>query len=267
MTPPPATPATSAPSPAQAPAPALHILLPGLACDAALFEPQAAALRARYGAAAVQISDVHTRAPTLAAMAERLLAETSGPLRLIGCSMGGMVALEALRQAPERIAALALLGSSARPDPAAMVFLRREAIKLFEAGRIEEVLRANLGAAFHPDRVGDGALIDAYYQMVLRAGAAQLIAQNRAVMARADLRPTLAAIRCPTLVLVGEADLLTPPAEARELAEGIAGARLVELPGCGHMLTLEAPQRVGDELLAWLATLDPHAAAESVTPG
>ncbi|HMZ01813.1 MAG TPA: alpha/beta fold hydrolase [Burkholderiaceae bacterium] len=247
--------------------PALHVLLPGLACDAALFAPQAAALRARYGDAAVQVSDVHTRAPTLAAMAERLLAETSGPLRLIGCSMGGMVALEAVRQAPGRIAALALLGSSARPDSAAMVFLRREAIKRFEAGRVEEVLRANLGAAFHPGRIGDRALIDAYYRMVLRAGAAQLIAQNRAVMARADLRPTLAAIGCPTLVLVGEADLLTPPAEARELAEGIAGARLVELPGCGHMLTMEAPQRVGDELLAWLATLDEPASAQSVTPG
>lgn len=265
MTPPamPTLPLDAAP----APAPAQHILLPGLACDAVLFAPQAAALRERYGDAAVQVTDVHTRAPTLAAMAERLLAETSGPLRLIGCSMGGMVALEALRQAPERIAALALLGSSARPDPAAMVFLRREAIRRFEAGRIEEVLRANLGAAFHPERVGDAVLIDAYYRMVLRAGAAQLIAQNRAVMTRADLRPTLAAIRCPTLVLVGEADLLTPPAEARELAEGIPGARLVELPGCGHMLTMEAPQRVGAELLAWLATLDAPSRAESVTPG
>ena len=241
---------------------ATPVLLPGLACDAALFEHQAAALRACYGAARVQVSDVHTRAASLPEMAAQLLAETRGALVLIGCSMGGMVALEALRQAPQRIAALALLGSSARADVAAMVFLRREAIKRFEAGRMDEVLRANLPAAFHPRHAGDAALVESYFQMIRRAGAAQLIAQNRAVMARADLRPHLGAIRCPTLVMVGEADALTPLAEAREMADAIPGARLVQLPECGHMLTLEAPQRVSDTLLVWLNGLD----AQPVTP-
>lgn len=239
-----------------APCAPLILLLPGLACDATLFAHQASALRERFGAARVQVSDVHTRASRLPEMAAQLLAQTSGALILIGCSMGGMLALEVLRQSPERVAALALLGSSARPDLAAMVFLRREAIKLFEAGRMDEVLRANLPAAFHPRHAANPALVDTYFQMIQRAGAAQLIAQNRAVMARADQRPHLGAIRCPTLVMVGENDTLTPPAEAREMAEAIPGARLLLLPECGHMLTLEAPQRVSDELIGWLSSLE-----------
>jgi pimeloyl-ACP methyl ester carboxylesterase len=188
-------------------------------------------------------------------MAELLLAEVPGPLWLAGCSMGGMVAMEAARQAPERLRGLALLGTSARADSAAMVFLRREAIRLFEAGRMHEVLRNNLPAAFHPRHANDAALVDVYLAMVQRAGAGQLIGQNRAVMQRADLRPHLGAVACPTLVLVGEADALTPPDCAQEIADAIAQAQLVVLPGCGHMLTLEAPEIVTQHLLDWIDRL------------
>lgn len=233
-----------------------HVLLPGLACDGALFEHQAQALRARYGESRVWLADVHTRAATLPAMAELLLAETTGPLRLVGCSMGGMVALQAALQAPARVAALALLGSSARADPPAMAMLRREAIRMFEAGRIDEVLRANLASAFHPRHAADPARVAAYRAMIGRAGAAQLIAQNRAVMQRADLRPELGRLRCPLLLLVGEADLLTPPEQAREIAQAVPQAQLQVLPDCGHMLTMEAPEAVSRALLDWCARLD-----------
>jgi len=90
---------------------------------------------------------------------------------------------------------------------------------------------------------------------VLRAGAAGLIRQNRAVMARADLRPTLAAIACPTLVVGGADDLLTPPDCSREIAAAIPGAQLQLLPECGHMLTWEQPQAVTSLLTDWLAGL------------
>jgi len=228
------------------------ILLPGLACDAALWRLQLPALAA--GRRAVQVSDVHQRADSLVEMAALLLAEQPGDLLLAGCSMGGMLALEAARQAPSRVRGLALLGSTARPDTPELIRLRSQAIVEFEQCRIEPLLRANAMFAFHAAH--QARLLEDYIAMLLRAGAAGLIRQNRAVMARADLRPTLRAVACPTLVVSGLDDLLTPPDCARELAEGIAGAQLQLLPDCGHMLTWEQPQKVGVLLRDWLASLD-----------
>jgi pimeloyl-ACP methyl ester carboxylesterase len=228
------------------------VLLPGLACDAGLWREQLPALATR---ALVHVSDVHTRHDTLPAMAAALLAECPGETVLVGASMGGMIALEAQRQAPGRVRALALLGTTARADSPELLKLRSDAIGLFEQGRVDEVLRANVGFAFHPTHQRRPDLVERYLQMIRRAGAAQLIRQNRAVMARVDSRPLLAGVRCPTLVVCGEADLLTPPEHAREIAHGIAGARLEILAGAGHMLTLEQPERVTALLLGWLQAL------------
>jgi pimeloyl-ACP methyl ester carboxylesterase len=222
-------------------------LIPGLACDAQLWHEQVAAL-APLGP--VHVADVHTRFATLPEMAAALLAETDGDLHLVGTSMGGMVALEAARQAPQRVRALALLATSARPDTQELLQLRRDAIALFEQGRMREVLLANVAFAFHPDHTA--ALTPPYLQMIERAGARQLIAQNRAIMARGDYRPGLAAIDCPTLVVCGREDRLTPPEHSEEIAVGIAGARLELLDDCGHLLTWEQPARVGALLLDWL---------------
>jgi pimeloyl-ACP methyl ester carboxylesterase len=191
-------------------------------------------------------------------MALTLLAEHEGPLVLAGTSMGGIVALEVFRQAPQRVAALALLGSSARPDTPALVRLRSEAIALFEQGRVEEVLRANLPFAFHPSRQGDAALVSAYFEMIDRAGATQLVRQNRALMARPDSRPLLPRLRCPLLVACGDADALTPPECAREIAAAVPHARLEILPACGHLLTWEQPQAVNGLLLEWLEGVAIH---------
>jgi pimeloyl-ACP methyl ester carboxylesterase len=229
------------------------ILLPGLASDAALWRDQIPALQA--AGHAVHVADTHARAATLTGMALTLLAEHDGPLVLAGTSMGGIVALEVFRQAPQRVAALALLGSSARPDTPALVRLRSEAIALFEQGRVEEVLRANLPFAFHPSRQGDAALVSAYFEMIDRAGAAQLVRQNRALMARPDSRPLLPRLRCPLLVACGDADALTPPECAREIAAAVPHARLEILPECGHLLTWEQPQAVNGLLLDWLDAL------------
>lgn len=225
------------------------VLLPGLACDAALWAGALPAWTARHR---VHVSDVHRRCASLPEMAERLLAEHPGPLVLAGASMGGMVAMHAALQAPDRVQALALLGTTARADTPELLKLRSDAIALFEQGRVDEVLLANVLFAFHPVHQGERSLIDAYRAMVQRAGAAQLIAQNRAVMARADLRPRLGAIRCPTWVACGEADRLTPPEHAREIAAAIPGARFELVPGAGHMLTMEQPGRIACGLLEWL---------------
>jgi pimeloyl-ACP methyl ester carboxylesterase len=225
-------------------------LLPGLACDAELWREQLRALSPRWS---LQVSDVHTRHATLPQMAAALLAEQPGELVLCGASMGGMLALEVVRQAPQRVRALALLGSSARPDTPELIRLRTEAIGLFEQGRMREVLQANLAFAFDPAHAA--ALTPAYLAMVERAGAAQLIAQNRAVMARADQRPLLPRIGCPTLVMTGRCDLLTPPEHAQEMAERIPAAQLELIDECGHMLTWEQPRRVNELLADWLAGL------------
>jgi pimeloyl-ACP methyl ester carboxylesterase len=233
------------------------LLLPGLACDAELFADISPELE-QLGA--VRVADSHSRCTTLAEMAaanwaEHHRAEHSGPLALVGVSMGGMVALEMQRQAPQRVTHLALLGTTARPDTPELIALRIQACALFAQGRMDEVLRANLAFAFHPTHAADKALTARYLAMIRRAGAQQLIAQNHAVMARVDSRPALRAIRCPTLVLCGEADLLTPPEHAREMAQLIPGARLELLPAAGHMLTLEQGPRVATLLKAWMSAL------------
>jgi pimeloyl-ACP methyl ester carboxylesterase len=225
-------------------------LLPGLACDAQLWRDQLGAL-APLGA--VRVADVHTRHASLPDMAAALLAETEGALHLVGTSMGGMVALEAARQAPQRVQSLALLATSARPDTPELRQLRTDAIGLFEQGRLREVLQANVAFAFHPAHAG--ALAADYLAMVECAGAAQLIAQNGAVMARADLRPSLPAIGCPTLVVCGRDDRLTPPEHSQEIAAAIPGARLELIDECGHLLTWEQPARVNALLRDWLRRL------------
>jgi pimeloyl-ACP methyl ester carboxylesterase len=226
------------------------ILLPGLACDEALYRDQIPAL-APLGP--LHVGDVHRREATLPAMAARLLSAHPGPLALAGSSMGGMLALECWRQAPERVRGLALLGATARADTPELLQLRRDAIAMFEAGRIDEVLRANIAFAFHPAHAD--ALAPDYLAMIRRAGAAQLVAQNRAVMARADLRPLLPAVRCPVLVMVGDSDLLTPPECAQEIAAAIPHARLQRLDACGHLLTWEQAGAVTSALRAWWTTL------------
>ncbi len=230
------------------------ILLPGLACDEELFHPQAQAL-AEAGAR-VHVSTAHSRRATLPQMAATLLAEHPGRHVLVGASMGGMVAMEMHRQAPQRVQALGLLGTTARPDTPELIALRTQACRMFAAGRMDEVLRANVLFAFHPTLARAPGLVDRYLAMIGRAGPGQLITQNRAVMARVDSRPHLATVRCPVLVVCGEADQLTTPEHAREMAALMPHARLEMVPGAGHMLTMEQPQRVSAVVLKWLRSLD-----------
>jgi pimeloyl-ACP methyl ester carboxylesterase len=230
------------------------ILLPGLACDAELFRDQLPTWSQRH---AVKVSDAHARFDTLPAMARALLDENPGAHVWVGCSMGGMLALEIHRQAPERVLSLALLGSTARPDTPELIQLRSEAITLFEAGRMDEVLRANVMFAFHPYNVGPNArdkqLVAGYLAMIQRAGAAALVQQNRAVMARIDQRPFLHQLRCPLLLACGDADGLTPLECSQEIAAAVPQAQLVVLERCGHMLSWEQPDAVTQAVLQWLA--------------
>jgi pimeloyl-ACP methyl ester carboxylesterase len=227
------------------------VLIPGLASDAAMWQPQ---LQALAGWRPV-VTDVHTRNDSIPDMAAALLAEHPGSLVLCGASMGGMVAMEAARQAPGRIAGLALLGTDPGPETPEMRTLRENAIVLFAQGRLREVIEPNVGFAFHPDNARNPQLVDTYLEFVLRAGAEQLIRQNRAVIARPDATLHLPNLRCPVLVMCGESDQLTPPEKSRRIAQLVPHARLEWVPRCGHMLTMERPDLVNAVLADWLAGL------------
>ena len=227
------------------------VLLPGLACDAELWREQIGALALHRP----RVGDPHRRAASLAEMAAVLLAAHEGELVLVGASMGGRIALEAALQAPHRVRGLALLGSTARADTDELRALRREAVLRIEAGEMEMLIEANTWFVFHRSAWDDEPLLERYRTMVRRAGVAQLVQQNRAMMAAPDLRATIAALRCPTLVVCGEGDGVTPPECSREIAAAIPGARLELLADCGHMLTMEKPAPLNRLLAQWLASL------------
>ncbi|MDM0012420.1 alpha/beta fold hydrolase [Variovorax sp. J22P168] len=228
------------------------VLLPGLACDERLWAAQIPALPAGLD---VRVSDAHMRHGRIETMAAAVLEEHPGPLILCGASMGGMVAMEAARQAPGRIAGLALLGTNAAPETPELYELRSAAIELFERGDARDVIVNNAGFAFDASHVGDAELVARYVSLVLDAGAVQLVRQNRAVMQRPDARAHLPRLRCPVLVMCGDGDRLTPPDCAREIAALVPQAELEWIARCGHMLTMEQPEAVNAILVRWLERL------------
>ena len=227
------------------------ILIPGLGCDERLWLPVAAFLP-RSLPTAISLAHMHNADSTITEMAARLLADTPGPLVLCGASMGGIIAMEALRLAPERIVGLILCGSNARPESAEMRELRESAIEMFEAGDYEDLIRANVAMAFHPSNAANAELVQQYLDMVLSAGGDQLARQNRAITQRPDARLHLPQCACPVLVLCGDDDQLTPPECSQEIADLIPHAELRWIGRCGHMLTMEHPQAVGDSIHHWL---------------
>jgi len=225
------------------------VLVPGLLCSARLY---AAQIEALWPFGPVTVAD-HRRDDSMAAIATRILAAAPPRFALAGLSMGGYVALEIVRQEPARVARLALLDSRAAADPPEAAERRRELIALAQAGRFEEVVELHFPSFVHRRRREDPALRQVVRAMAAETGADAYVREQRAILARPDARPRLAQIACPTLVLVGDGDELTPPPLAREMAAAIPRARLVEVPDCGHLSTLEQPRAVNEALRAWLA--------------
>jgi pimeloyl-ACP methyl ester carboxylesterase len=224
------------------------VLVPGLNCSARLYAEQMPAL---WGFGPVTIAD-HRRDDSVAAIATRILATAPPRFALVGLSMGGYIAFAIARQAPERVTRLALLDTSARPDTSEQSERRRGMIALAESGRFAEVTDLLFPVFVHRNRQGDETLRAIVRAMAEETGPQAFVRQQRAIMTRPDCRPLLASIRCPTLVLVGDGDQLTPPALSEEIAAGVAGARFVRVPDCGHLSTLERPQAVNQALVEWL---------------
>ena len=194
----------------------------------------------------------HTRDDTIAGMAERALAEAPDRFDIIAHAMGGFVAFEILRRAPGRVRSLALLATLASADGPAQTERRQGYIRLVEQGRFPEVVEERIPILLAPGHRQDPALLAAVRRMALTTGAGTFTAQQRAIMGRIDSRPSLAAIACPTLIVRGDEDGITTPAQQDELL-AIPSARFVAVRQCGHMLTLEQPEIVTDLLADWLA--------------
>jgi pimeloyl-ACP methyl ester carboxylesterase len=224
------------------------VLVPGLLCSARLYAAQIPQL---WCCGPVTVAD-HTRDDTMAAIARRILAAAPPRFALVGLSMGGYLSFEILRQAADRVVKLALLDTSARADTPEAVAARKAQIAQAAAGALAEVADAQFMRLVHPARREDVNLREVNRMMSREVGAQAFIRQQTAIVGRVDSRPMLKDIRCPTLVLVGEADALTPPDRAAEMAAGIPGARLVQVPECGHLSTLERPEAVTAALLEWL---------------
>lgn len=223
------------------------VLVPGLYCTPRCFEAQT---RALWSFGPVTVAD-HRRDDSVAAIARRLLVHAPPTFALAGISMGGYVALEVMRQAPERVTRLALLCTSARPDTDEQTDRRKQQIELAKKGRLAEVAKLSFPLMVHPSRHGDEGLRDAIRSMAEQTGADTFVRQQTAIIGRPDSRPHLSAIRCPTLVLAAGSDEVIPAEWTRELADGIPGAKLETLSDCGHLATLDQPEATARLLSAF----------------
>jgi pimeloyl-ACP methyl ester carboxylesterase len=225
------------------------VLVPGLLCDAQLWQPQVGDLA---DVADTWIAD-HTRSDTMAGVARDVLVDVPfSSFALAGLSMGGYIALEIMRQAPQRVARLALLDTVASAELPEQTQRRRDFIALAEGGHFARVTETLLPLLTHPARQGERPLADTIKSMARNIGMDAFIRQEHAIMSRADSRGLLATIACPTLVLCGRQDALTPLARHEEMAAGIRGARLEVIEDCGHLSTLERPAEVNAALRRWL---------------
>jgi len=221
------------------------VLVAGLNCSARLYADQIPVLW-QFGP--VTVAD-HRRDDSMAAMARRILAAAPPRFALVGLSMGGYVAFEIMRQADSRVARLALLDTGARGEAPERTAQRRPLIALAKTGRFAEILESQYPTLVHRSRHGDEALKATVRAMNEETGADAYLRQQQAIMTRPDSRPGLGAIKCPTLVLVGDSDEATPPDLAREMAAAIPGAKLVVVPQCGHLSTIERPEAVNKSLV------------------
>lgn len=226
------------------------VLLPGLLNDRRLYEHQTEALA---DIAEPRVGDL-TGASSIANLARQVLASAPERFALAGLSMGGYVAFEILRQAPGRVRGLALLDTTARPDTPESTENRHRLIKL-SATDFRAVTRALLPRLLHPAHLGDSARSGLVYAMADSVGRAAFVSQQTAIMHRVDSRPHLGQIRCPTLVLCGREDVITPVEVHEEIASAIPAARLEVIEHCGHLSALEQPAPVTAALRVWLETL------------
>jgi len=225
------------------------ILVPGLLCTDALWQAQVDGLG---DVARITVTAEHTRHTDIGAIAGAILAAAPPRFALAGLSFGGYIAFEIMRRAPHRVERLALLDTTARADPEERRKLRRDLIKQAQIGRFLGVTDKLLPNFIHPDRLGDTALTDAVKNMALSVGRDGFIRQQTAIIGRPESYRDLGEIDCPTLVLVGRQDVLTPLAGHEEMQAAIPNAKLIVVEDSGHLPTMERPEAVNQAMRDWL---------------
>jgi pimeloyl-ACP methyl ester carboxylesterase len=225
------------------------VLLPGLNLTARLWQDQIEALS---DIAEPFVPDL-TRHDRISDLARSVLEEAPRRFALAGLSMGGYVAFEILRQAPERVERLALLNTQARADTPEATDKRRRLIELARSGEFERALTVlSWTDLVARTRSADDSLEAVIYGMAEEVGPEGFVRQELAIIHRIDSRPTLGTITCPTLVVAGDDDRIIPPALSEEMASGIAGAQLEHIADCGHLSAIERPEAVSAAMRRWL---------------
>lgn len=195
----------------------------------------------------------HQSDADMAGFAKRLLDNAPERFTLMGHAMGGFIAFEVMRQAPERVAKLILISTLASADGPAQTVRRHHYINLVESGQFPEVVEERIPMLFPPEKRGDAALLGLARKMAQDTGAETFLQQQRAIMARPDSRPSLSEIRCPTLLIWGDGDGITSRAHQDEIAAAIPHAEMHIIEGAGHLPMVEEAEMVAKIMHQFLA--------------
>ena len=233
------------------------LALPGLLCDDTIWEPQVAGLA---DIADVTIADF-AQLDDLTAMARAALDLVDGPVHVVGHSMGGRVAFEIWRLAPERVRSLVVLDTGSHPAAPNEADSRQVLLDVSAQQGMRALADAWLPPMVHPDRRDDPAFMGSLVDMVMRATPEQHARQIHALLTRPDASPLLGTITVPTLVIVGRDDEWSPVAQHEKIAAAIPTARLEIVEDSGHMVTLERPEAVTALLRDWLISRESLAEA------
>lgn len=227
------------------------LLLPGMMCDARLFAPQLAAIHDR----AIMVSPI-AAADTTAELARLVLEAAPQRFALAGLSMGGIVAMEMMAQAPERIGGLCLMDTNPKAESDAVARSREPQIARVREGELRTVMRDEMKPNYLADGPNIGAILDTCMAMAETMGPVAFVRQSRALQTRADRQEVLAGVTVPSLILCGREDTLCP-LHRHQLMQGlIEGAELVVVEGAGHLPTLEQPDVTTRAIQAWLERVD-----------
>ena len=231
------------------------LLVPGLLCSPRLYSPQVAALK---DVAEIVVPDWR-KAPlsifdTWDKTARWVLDQMpAGPFALAGLSLGGMVAVEIMQIAAQRVTRLALLDTGMRSQNAIEQAVRRARIRLATEGHFELVLGLQMSRFLPAYRLTDKALVDEVMAMCTETGVEIYKRQEELAAVRVDRRPDLPKIKCPTIVVCGRDDVATPLAFSEEIAATIKGSELIVIEQCGHLITMERPEETNAILRKWLS--------------
>jgi len=224
------------------------VLLPGMMCDARVFGPQIAELSSDT---AVMVAPV-TMGERIEETASALLDILPKRFALAGLSMGGIIAMEILRRAPDRVTRIALMDTNPLAETPVSAANREPQIVKVRSGRLTEVMRDNIQPSHLAPGPYRGEVLDLVMDMAQTLGSEVFIRQSRVLQRRKDQQATLRKCRVPALVLCGAHDTLCPPKRHEFMAELIPYARLTVLEDSGHFPTLEQPAETTAALRSWM---------------